>query len=896
MPDLHPTMTHHDGVSAMEQRAFNIFEALSIWGKTLPCWQHFLLSKLVATEDLSDEDMDLIFAEYLIDQHLARPAAVRVAWDIALPQFQGGAPAVVSTLTAMTSVSGVNALAAGETLSFGPKLTVVYGPNGAGKSGYARVLKSACFTRSKETGILGDVKLAKNKQPKPTATFTFDDGASIAFVHQEPCQRLRDGFAVFDSTCVRVHLDDRNTFQVMPYLFDVFPRMVAAFGKLQSKLRDEITRRTPAVDKFAIQGSTSEVAELLATLTALTNLERLKELAVFGDADAGRLLAIDQQLVELRTTDPKEVIKKNEQRIVDLNAVNASLAALAASVKPVVVTNVAEASVQIRLLVEKGTALSAAQFGGEPVQPIGTRAWRDLLSAAIAFSKEAYPDDAFPAKVAEARCVLCHQILDEPSAGRLTRFYQMVTSVIETQLADTRQKLTGYGGALLKVSLNFFAEDSAARRTLQELDTALEADITAHVEGYRLVVEALSRAVADESELALSLLEQDSVTERISVLVERLQHDNERLRLNDPNALIQALLLEQQLLKDSKRLADQYEDVAAAVVEIKWVAKANQCVRGFSAIQRDVTSKQKALATELVAQGFIARFNENCTALKLVLPVQFRFAGDAGSTDRKIEIANAGVIGVDPSRVLSEGEQTVAALADFLAEIELNGACAGIVFDDPVTSMDHVRKESIAQRLVDEASRRQVIVFTHDILFTNYLAMAAEEKAVAFAGRTIWRDDADAPGAIDRLAFPHEHYEGAAYDRAKKHFKQAQTLTGDPQRDALEKACGSLRTAYEDFIQKRLFNNVVRRWRENIAFTLDKVFFDEGIATRVHNRMVGLSRYIDAHSHSPDFHEVPLTLEVLVKELDQFDSIKSDYSKAHKEWEKAKPKATSVFS
>lgn len=880
----------------MAQPAFDIFNALSAWGKTLPGWQHFLLSKLVAMDELPDEVLDEVFAEYLMDQHLAGPAAVRVTWDMALPQFQAGVSAKVSTLTAMASVSGVNALAADETLSFGPRLTVVYGPNGAGKSGYARVLKSACFTRSKDTGILGNVKLAKNKQPTPTATFAFDDGSSIAFVHQEPCQRLRDGFAVFDSTCVRVHLDDRNAFQVMPYLFDVFPRMVAAFGKLQIKLREEINRRTPAADKFAIQDSTSEVATLLVTLTSQTNLVRLKEMAVFGDAQAARLLKIEQQLVELRTTDPKEVIRKNEQRIVDLNAVKASIAVLAAAVKPVVVTNVATAIAEIRSLVEKGAALSAAQFGSEPVQPVGTRAWRDLLSAAIAFSKEAYPDDAFPAKVEKARCVLCHRILDEASADRLTRFYQMAISDIENQLAATRQKLTGYGAALGKVALTFFVKESAARRTLQELDTLLEADIAAHVEGYRLVVEALTRSVADESDPGLSLLEYDSVTERVSTLVGRLQEDNDKLRLHDPNALIQALLLEQQQLNDRKRLADQLEDVASAVEDLKWVAKANQCIRGFPATQRDVTSKQKALATELVARGFIARFMENCTALKLVLPVQFRFAGDAGITDRKIEIANAGVSGIDPSRVLSEGEQTAAALADFLTEIELNGACAGVVFDDPVTSMDHVRKESIAQRLVDEASRRQVIVFTHDILFTNYLATAAEEKGVAFAGRTIWRDDADTPGAIDRLAFPHEHYEGASHDRAKKHFDQARTLTGESQRDALEKACGSLRTAYEDFIQKKLFNNVVRRWRENIAFTLDKVFFDEGIAARVHSRMVTLSRFIDAHSHSPDFHEVPLTVEVLISELAQFDSIKSDYSKARNEWEKAKPKAASVFN
>jgi len=242
----------------MEQPTFNIFEALSAWGNTLPGWQYLLLSKLVATEDLSDDVLEEVFTEFLIDQDLAGSDAVRVNLDMELPQFQANGPTVVSKLTAMVSVSGVNALTAGETLSFGPKLTVVYGPNGAGKSGYARVLKSACFTRSKDTGILGDVKLAKNRQPKPTATFTFDDGSSEVFVHQDHCQRLREGFAVFDSTCVRVHLDDRNAFQVMPYLFDVFPRMVAAFGKLQSKLREEITRRTPVVDKFSIQDTNSK--------------------------------------------------------------------------------------------------------------------------------------------------------------------------------------------------------------------------------------------------------------------------------------------------------------------------------------------------------------------------------------------------------------------------------------------------------------------------------------------------------------------------------------------------------------------------------------------------------------------------------------------------------------
>jgi len=878
----------------MTQPVFNIFDALSDWGKTLSPWQGFLLSQLVASAELSDESLNEVFTEYLIDQGLSVPGAVRATWDMTLPQFEIDSSGAICTLTSMESVEGVNALAAGETLSFGPKLTVIYGPNGAGKSGYARVLKSACFTRSKDTGILGDVRLAKGTHPKPTATFHFDDGSNVNFVHQEACPRLRDGFSVFDSTCVRVHLDDRNVFQVMPYLFDVFPRMVTAFGKLQTKLRDEITNRTPVVDKFAIQDSTSVVANTLATLSAQTDLALLKALALFGDVESARLLAIEPQLTELRTTDPKEIVKKNEQRIVDLDTVKASIAALPVGVKTTTVTKIGETAKQIGDLIETGAALSAAQFGEEPVQPIGTAAWRDLLSAAIVYNAEAYPDKAFPPEAEEPRCVLCHQVLDVESADRMGRFYKMVTSDVEMQLTTARDEMKGYGSDISAVSTTFFAQDSAARRALLELDTVLEADIAAHVEGYRQVIEALDLAVTNACDPMCSLLGYDAVSERISALVERLRRDNEQLRESDPKALIDALLLEQQLLNDRHRLSGQYDEIAAAVERLQWVSKATPCIRGFSTIQRDVTSKQKALAKTLVAQGFIARFAENCDALKLELPVQFRFAGDAGTTDRKIEISNAGTTGVDPSRVLSEGEQTAAALADFLTEIELNGTCAGVIFDDPVTSMDHVRKELIAQRLVDEATRRQVIVFTHDILFTNYLATAAEDKGVSFAGRTVWRDDNDAPGAIDRLAFPHEYYEGAAYDRAKKHYDAARALIGDPQRDALEKACGSLRTGYEDFIQKKLFNNVVRRWRENITFTLNQVFFDEAIALRVHDRMVALSRYIDAHSHSEDFHEVPLTVEVVASEFSQFDSIKSDYSRARKDWEKTIPKA--VFS
>ena len=53
-----------------------------------------------------------------------------------------------------------------------------------------------------------------------------------------------------------------------------------------------------------------------------------------------------------------------------------------------------------------------------------------------------------------------------------------------------------------------------------------------------------------------------------------------------------------------------------------------------------------------------------------------------------------------------------------------------ILFDDPVSSFDYKWRESVARRLVDEAKKRQVIVFTHDIVFLHRLREYGEQENV----------------------------------------------------------------------------------------------------------------------------------------------------------------------
>ncbi|ORM51273.1 hypothetical protein HA39_22145 [Pantoea brenneri] len=85
------------------------------------------------------------------------------------------------------------------------------------------------------------------------------------------------------------------------------------------------------------------------------------------------------------------------------------------------------------------------------------------------------------------------------------------------------------------------------------------------------------------------------------------------------------------------------------------------------------------------------------------------------------------------SKVASEGEQRCIALASFFAEMRADGRRSAVIFDDPVNSLSHQWRAVIARRLVNESAYRQVIVFTHDLVFYKWLIEEAELRGVPHA-------------------------------------------------------------------------------------------------------------------------------------------------------------------
>src|SRR6185437_8155672 len=96
----------------------------------------------------------------------------------------------------------------------------------------------------------------------------------------------------------------------------------------------------------------------------------------------------------------------------------------------------------------------------------------------------------------------------------------------------------------------------------------------------------------------------------------------------------------------------------------------------------------------LLNQDFETLFHIECKLLRAPT-VSLQFPGKEGQVVRKKSVAS----GYQPSDVLSEGEQKVIALADFLAEASLRPP-APVIFDDPINSLDYIRRKEVVTRIV----------------------------------------------------------------------------------------------------------------------------------------------------------------------------------------------------
>jgi len=852
-----------------------VLQELCQWATTLSYWEQAALDRVIAGVKFTDADYDELLQYLMEDANLAAPAGARPALRFLKDTDVGAQLATPIRLVKVSNLQNVNALVSGQTLTFGPAMTAIYGGNGSGKSGYARVLGCAGFTRGDQE-VLPDVTRPADGPVALTADIEIWDGTASRVIHYQVgkrCPVLGSCYA-FDSTSVRVHLTESNELSFSPAGLSYLTQLAEVTDGVRNRLKARVDEcLQPHCFDALFQGE-SEISNLIADLGPDTDLDALRRMATLSPDERNRIGELDVEIARLKTQDVPKRIAELEQRIDDLERLIDQLREAQEGLSEEAVEDVHHILMVYLDQQAISQRVSVDQFRSEHFVQTGSKAWYQFIEAAKALADaEQAPDRPYPQT--DSRCLLCQQPLSADARDLLLRLWAFLEGEAQRALEGAQRALRAKEEALGALGLDFFDGQSVSYRYLREHDPKLvdkvEGFVTACCRRRQNIQEAIA---AGTPSIILPVLPESGIadTEKIAV---SLKTQLDELKKKDPAGEIARLEQQMQTLQHRAVLSEHFQGVEMYVQRRIWARQAAK-VGGST---RHITKKHNDLFKQLVTDHYIELFEQMLRDLGRPLRVGVETKGRKGATYKQIVVKadpSAPVDWAAPDKVLSEGEKRAVALADFLTEVALDIASSAVILDDPVTSLDLEWKGLIASILGDEAKRRQVVVFTHDLPFLYFLKQQCEQEEVEFATHWIKRGDHDdRPGYVFLNNSPALERDYRKATRAREIHERAKDAPAAEQENLLRDGFGALRTCYEAFIVFELFNGVVMRFEERISpgclreIVWDKAIVDEVIAA--HER---LSRYIEGHLHSDAFGAQKPKPKTLLDEIGAFEALR----------------------
>ncbi|MBI5895525.1 MAG: AAA family ATPase, partial [Desulfobacterales bacterium] len=483
----------------------------------------------------------------------------------------------------------------------------------------------------------------------------------------------------------------------------------------------------------------------------------------------------------------------------------------------VAVTAVFEALTEGRRKGEEAKRLREATFPAGLLPGTGTDPWAALWEAARRFSQEkAYPNQAFPVVEDGAHCVLCQQDLDQAAARRLEQFEAFVASTTERELRHTREKLA----RLKKSFTDLKTTTEAVEETLREI--RIEHEEVAETIAAALAANEIRRlkvvaALSEDKVLAADFPPLVSVTREAEALAEQIEARIMTLSTNAPDETRKRMTAEVHELRARKLLATHAQAVLDDIERRKKYAAYGLCIDDTKT--NAITQKSSAVTKTVVSQRLKDSLQKELVNLAFRhIEVEMKeLGGTDGVFYHKLVLARAP--GVELPKVVSEGEQRCLSIAAFFAELSTADDPSGIVFDDPISSLDYQWRQGVARRLVQESKTKQVIVFTHDVVFLLLLRQFAEQLGVEPLDQHVRHLSMGAGVCADELPWVALSVK-KKLGYLKNSLQAAEKLSRAGHQDAYEKEAkylyGLLREAWERALEEVLLGGVVERYRPGV--------------------------------------------------------------------------------
>ena len=823
------------------------------WAEGQDAWVRLLAGAVLETQGpVGNEVVDDAYETFLIEKGFVD--AIESVDVPPLPdERDGGGSQESFSLLRLSDVAGVNALAEDQTIVFDRRLTVLFGRNGSGKTGYARVIKRAAGARRHEP-ILGDIG-SDNAASTPRARFEIHAGGTPRVVdwRNEVSLAPLDRISVFDSELATAHVDSDLDYVFTPAELVRFGEVTAAIQDVQTRIQDRAatSRRESKlpVNPFT-QGT--RVHEIVNNLGATSPIGELRGLADLDEADLDRLSQLRTDFADLSTGSDRGRAAGLRRRTADLDnllEILPVLSAFDAGRYNTSLNAVQTAKTELEELRE--TLFAADELAGTPDD-----AWQEFIEAGQAYAVHL---DLHQYPQADDKCLYCRQPLEPQAVVLLRRYGEFLTGTAQTKLRNEQETLEACAlrldrGRLQRLQ-DAFQESQDSPDTSRSIHKLLSDALGCLdlVEGQDPCTDHGLSATASTLIPAVRGLRDEVVAE------EKDLTDKQARREESIRNLRQQL----DLLEDRQKLGTHMvaiEQCFKKSTESQQLQRLDQQIS--SSTLSSLTRASTRASQDLVNRDFRQLFEAECNALNAPR-VKLEFRGRRGASQRQKHVATH-----KPSQILSEGEQKVLALADFLAECRMNSRRNPIVFDDPVSSLDYRRLEAVAERLVDLAAEHQVIVFTHNIMFVVALLELRNRNSQRIAVLQV-RERDDRKGVIVEDFEPRLDTPNKLKPRINEAIEEARGADPGMEDRHISRIYGLLRNWCEAFVEQELLGDVAHRYRPNIVMgnlhAIKPERLRDAIAEveRVFKRA---SRHIEGHSNPNEVQNAPPDMDDVKKD------------------------------
>lgn len=859
-------MNELNEIAEVEQHVETLETEVKKFADGLPYWAKYLAEKILSGNAISDNDIDTSYS-YLLEELKLKEETEKPEIAIDYNATNAGNYKADLLLTKLENVEGVNALTENQTIEFSPNLTIIYGANGSGKSGYVRLLKNVFYSKAPEN-ILPNVHI-DNGHKLINAKFTFkSNNAEFPLEIANKGNAEFEQFAVFDGKSVLRHLEQRNEFEFRPAGLSFFADYTNAIIRVEQKLNADIQTKqsgNTANELADLFDGNSEIKTIVQNLSAKTRIDDLRKFTPFSDEDKTKKEATQKQYDELLLAS-----KGKEKEIKSLESIKSLLAQNKQAIEKLnqyfTTDVIAKVKTAITDCVSKEATAKAEgieNFKTEKIQGIGTEEWKNFIVSAETFAKTQKTENAVYPENGD-NCLLCQQPLSDDAQKLISNYWTFIKSVAEQNAKQAQEKLEKAKSNYENLNFDLFPQDNTLTVWLTEK--------------YPKELEALKLKLSEQKTLAeniVSDIQIKTASERAEILVSVEQHTTietaidtliKNLKEDEQSKALENLLKEKILLEHKEKFNTHFSKFETLVKNQVWIKEAQ---KGDFA-KRKITDTEKALSNKYFNQKYIDSFNDECKKLNGNFGIEINHTGSAGKSYRQLKLK-----GQNPNAVLSEGEQKVIAIADFLAEMQLSEVNRGIIFDDPVTSLDEKRKSEIAERLAQEALQKQVIIFTHDLVFVSSLIGHCKETNTTNECHWIENVEGSQPGTIWLRNTPSFEKDYKTSGKAQRYYDEAKKSAPEKREDKIKNGFAALRTSYETQVVFGLFKGVVQRFEERVSVdSLKSVFFTTELRDELLDNFYQCCRYMEGHSHSDKYAYKKPELENLNEEIQRFNAIK----------------------